>query len=91
MDSCLKELLASSFHWQRPTAIRYPNITTEEGTEPLQNRALGKGEILAEGSDLLIIALGHQYLDALIVARAASSTRNFDNGCRSYFRQTPRH
>jgi 1-deoxy-D-xylulose-5-phosphate synthase len=61
----LKELLSSSFHWNRPAAIRYPNIATEEGNGPLQNRALGKGEILAEGSDLLIIALGHQYLDAL--------------------------
>jgi 1-deoxy-D-xylulose-5-phosphate synthase len=61
----LKELLTSSFHWGRPTAIRYPNIATEEGSEPLQNRPLGKGEILAEGDDLLIVVLGHQYLDAL--------------------------
>ncbi len=61
----LKELLFSSFEWKRPTAIRYPNITTDDSTEPVQKRELGKGEILAEGSDLLIIALGHQYLDAL--------------------------
>jgi len=61
----LKELLTSSLHWNRPTAIRYPNNTTEDGCEPLQNRPLGKAEILAEGSDLLIVALGHQYLDAL--------------------------
>lgn len=61
----LKELLTSSFDWLRPTAIRYPNMTTDEGTEPLKVRSLGKGEILAEGDDLLIVALGHQYLDAL--------------------------
>ncbi|MBI3900534.1 MAG: 1-deoxy-D-xylulose-5-phosphate synthase, partial [Chlamydiia bacterium] len=61
----LRELLSSSLHWRRPTAIRYPNMTTEEGTTSLQERPLGKGEILAEGSDVLIIALGHQYLDAL--------------------------
>jgi 1-deoxy-D-xylulose-5-phosphate synthase len=61
----LKELVTSSFFWKRPTAIRYPNLSTEEGNETLKNRPLGKGEILAEGTDLLIIALGHQYLDAL--------------------------
>ncbi len=61
----LKELLSSSFEWGRPTAIRYPNLTTDECTAPLQHRPLGKGEILAEGSDLIIVALGHQYLDAL--------------------------
>lgn len=63
----LKELLASSFHWRRPTAIRYPNNGTDEATAPLQNRALGKGEILAEGEDLLIVALGHQCNDALVL------------------------
>ena len=61
----LKELLLSSFGWKRPTAIRYPNITTDEETEALQTRPLGKAEILAEGTDLLIVALGHQFLDAL--------------------------
>lgn len=61
----LKELLSSSFSWGRPAAIRYPNITTDEGTDPLLVRSLGKAEILAEGTDLLIVALGHQYLDAL--------------------------
>jgi 1-deoxy-D-xylulose-5-phosphate synthase len=61
----LKELVTSSFQWQRPAAIRYPNMTTEEGKDPLKFRPLGKGEILAEGEDLLIIALGHQCYDAL--------------------------
>ena len=55
----LKELLESSFSWKRPTAIRYPNLTTEDATKPLQERELGKGEVLAEGQGLLIIALGH--------------------------------
>ncbi len=63
----LKELLHSSLHWNRPTAIRYPNLTTEEGNDPLQTRALGKGEILADGSDLLIFALGTMYQEALIM------------------------
>lgn len=55
----LKELLESAFSWGRPVAIRYPNLATEELDQPLVERPLGKGEILAEGSKLLIIALGH--------------------------------
>lgn len=55
----LKELLESAFTWGRPTAIRYPNMATEESTAPLVYRELGKGEIIAEGKDILIAALGH--------------------------------
>lgn len=55
----LKELLESSFKWERPAAIRYPNMTTEDSVEPLKFREMGKGEILVEGEDILIIALGH--------------------------------
>lgn len=61
----LKELLESSFAWKRPTAIRYPNLATEEGEAPLQERELGKGEVLVEGEDLLIIGLGHMNTLAL--------------------------
>lgn len=56
----LKELMESAFSWRRPTAIRYPNLPTEERSEPIKFRPLGQGEILAEGEDLVIIALGHQ-------------------------------
>lgn len=56
----LKELLESSFNWHRPTVIRYPNLETEEPpNEPLQFRPLGLAEVLAEGDDLLILAVGH--------------------------------
>jgi 1-deoxy-D-xylulose-5-phosphate synthase len=58
----LKELLESSFSWGRPAAIRYPNMTTEDAGKPLQHRPLGKGELLVEGKDLLIISLGHMNL-----------------------------
>jgi 1-deoxy-D-xylulose-5-phosphate synthase len=61
----LKELLESAFSWGRPAAIRYPNLTTEEGNLPLQYRELGKGEILAEGEGTLIISLGHMAKTAL--------------------------
>ncbi|NGX42418.1 MAG: 1-deoxy-D-xylulose-5-phosphate synthase [Chlamydiae bacterium] len=63
----LKELMESAFSWGRPTAIRYPNLATDEPEGPLMYRQLGTGEILAEGQDLLIIALGHMNHTALEV------------------------
>lgn len=63
----LKELLESAFQWGRPTAIRYPNMATEEANLPVSRRELGRGEVLAEGSDLLIISLGHMNHIALKV------------------------
>lgn len=63
----LKELLESAFSWGRPAAIRYPNMITEEEQKPLQQRPLGKGEVLIEGEDLLIISLGHMNQMALKV------------------------
>ncbi|MCE2983059.1 MAG: 1-deoxy-D-xylulose-5-phosphate synthase [Parachlamydia sp.] len=61
----LKELMESAFHWRRPTAIRYPNLPTEEPNEPIRMRELGKGDLLKEGDDVLIIALGHHCTTAL--------------------------
>lgn len=61
----LKELMESAFTWKRPTAIRYPNLTTEEPDEAIKERELGKGEVLVEGTDILIIALGHMNSIAL--------------------------
>ncbi|MCB1119135.1 MAG: 1-deoxy-D-xylulose-5-phosphate synthase, partial [Chlamydiia bacterium] len=55
----LRELLQSAFSWKRPTAIRYPNLPTEDATENLKSRPLGKGEIIATGEGILILALGH--------------------------------
>ena len=55
----LKELLESAFSWSRPAAIRYPNMATEESDAPIVYRPLGKAEVLVEGKDVLIIALGH--------------------------------
>lgn len=63
----LKELLESSFSWNRPAAIRYPNMTTEEPELPLQYREKGKSEILAQGEHLLILGLGHMCNTALQV------------------------
>ena len=55
----LKELLESAHSWGRPAAIRYPNVTTDDATGPLLNRELGKGEILKEGKEILLIGLGN--------------------------------
>lgn len=55
----LKELLESAFDWNRPTAIRYPNLPTCDSDSPIKKRPFGKGELLAEGHDLTIVALGH--------------------------------
>jgi 1-deoxy-D-xylulose-5-phosphate synthase len=63
----LKELLESSFNWKKPSAIRYPNLETEESTLPLKTRTPGEGEILVQGRDLLIVALGHTVKTALRV------------------------
>ena len=63
----LIELLEAAFSYGRPTAIRYPNIAAEEPSGPLVKRELGRAEVLAEGKDLLIIALGHMCYTALQV------------------------
>ncbi len=55
----LKELLESAFAYGKPTAIRYPNLETQEPDLPISHRPLGKGEVLREGSEILIVALGH--------------------------------
>lgn len=54
----LKELMEFAHSYERPMAIRYPNTATEEPNMPLKKRALGRGELLHEGKDLLIIPLG---------------------------------
>ncbi len=54
----LRELMESAFSWNRPVAIRYPNLTTEFG-QVKQKRKLGKGEVLQGGKEIALIALGH--------------------------------
>ncbi|MBB64539.1 MAG: 1-deoxy-D-xylulose-5-phosphate synthase [Waddliaceae bacterium] len=63
----LKELMNRCFEWNRPTAIRYPNKTTDEFDRVLEKRTPGKGEILAEGQEVLLIGLGHMNDTALEV------------------------
>lgn len=64
----LKELLESAFSWGRPVALRYPNLPTEESDEKICFRPLGKAEILQDGEDLLIFAVGHHCKTAFKMA-----------------------
>lgn len=64
----LRELMESAFSWQRPTTIRYPNMATSDSADPLRVRPLGQGEVLREGKEILIVALGHFCTTALQVA-----------------------
>jgi len=61
----LKELLESCFSWGLPTAIRYPNMVTSEEGSFLRKRDLGTAEVLCEGKEILILALGHMNQTAL--------------------------
>lgn len=63
----LKELLESAFAWRKPVAIRYPNLTTEDSSHPLQTRPCGKAELLVREKGILLIGVGHMSLIALEV------------------------
>jgi 1-deoxy-D-xylulose-5-phosphate synthase len=56
----LEELLETFLNepLRHPTAIRYPNFETQKAALPLAPRQIGKGEVLQQGQELLIIALG---------------------------------
>lgn len=63
----LKELLESAFSWNRPTAIRFPNMATDESPLPIKPRELGIGEVLVEGKEIALVALGHMNTTAVKV------------------------
>ena len=86
----LKELMESAFGWKRPTAIRYPNLPTVDSEEPLKERELGKGEVLIEGKDILIIALGHMNAIALKVHAVLAKCGIRRHCRRPRFHQTSR-
>lgn len=70
----LKELLESSFTYNRPTAIRYPNMATEEYDAPIKKRPLGQAEVMVNGKDLCILSLGHTVKTALKVRHELGNT-----------------
>ena len=82
----LKELLTSSLSYNKPFAMRYPNLPTETNSlndlnatseNDLNPRPLGKAEILKKGKDILIISLGHHYKTAFEISDILK-THNID-------------
>ncbi len=61
----LKELMLSSLNWTGPAVIRYPNLGTYEGESPISSREIGRGEVIREGQNVLVITLGHKAEDAI--------------------------
>ncbi len=70
-ESELQRMLITSINYQGPTALRIPRgsglgvAVMDEGWEPLE---IGKGEILEEGDDILIIAYGSMVASATLTA-----------------------
>lgn len=56
----LRHMLYSSINYKKPAAVRYPrgNCLGVEMTGPLMQIPAGKAEVLINGSDLAVIALG---------------------------------
>jgi 1-deoxy-D-xylulose-5-phosphate synthase len=64
----LRRMLATALAHNGPIALRYPRgagngVCLEEPVRPL---AIGKAEILTQGQDILILAIGHMVKEALI-------------------------
>lgn len=55
----LRQLMNSCFSWKRPTAIRYPNLQTDDDPNTADTRLLGKAELIEKGKDILLVPLGH--------------------------------
>lgn len=66
-----EQLLRSSFRWMAPAAIRYPNSIAHPldhiSSDTSLYREPGNAEILSQGEDLLILALGHCCQNALAI------------------------
>lgn len=63
----LKELLQSAFSWNKPAAIRYPNLPTDDAHGPLIKREVGKAELLVREKGVLLIGVGHMSFTAMHV------------------------
>jgi 1-deoxy-D-xylulose-5-phosphate synthase len=63
----LQHMLATAIEYDGPTAIRYPrgSATGAPVDTEFQSLPLGKGKILANGDDIIILAIGKMVGDAL--------------------------
>lgn len=55
----LKDLLYSSLTYNTAFAIRYPNLATKLSSKSPIQRKIGEGEVLKEGQEIALFALGH--------------------------------
>jgi 1-deoxy-D-xylulose-5-phosphate synthase len=69
-ESELRQMLFSAVNYKRPTAIRYPRgeCHGKDITGPVNEIPPGKAEVLKEGKDLTILALGTMVYPALEAA-----------------------
>ncbi|MBN1914533.1 MAG: 1-deoxy-D-xylulose-5-phosphate synthase [Parachlamydiales bacterium] len=73
----LKELLYASMKWTSPSAIRYPNQPTEQSSLPIASRSVGLGEVLIQGTKVLLIGIGSS-LDIAFEVRQLLKPHGFD-------------
>lgn len=61
----LEEAMDFALEWQGPIAIRYPRGTAYEGYQDIQTPMVyGKSEVLVEGKDIAILAVGNMLEEA---------------------------
>ncbi len=77
----LQHMLATAIEHDGPIALRYPRgsatgIPLDEVIKPLP---LGKGQILENGDDILILAIGKSVGDALAAGNTLKRTGNFSH------------
>lgn len=61
----LEEAMDFALEWQGPIAIRYPRGTAYEGYQDIQTQMeYGKSEVLVEGKDIAILAVGNMLEEA---------------------------
>lgn len=69
----LQHMLYTSIEYNGPSAIRYPRGAGEDQVmsdpDNLQLLPIGKGELLVEGSDILLLPVGNRVYPALSAAR----------------------
>jgi 1-deoxy-D-xylulose-5-phosphate synthase len=67
----LRHMLATALNHNGPIALRYPRGTGTGAVmeEPMHPLSIGKAEILTDGSDILILAIGRSVTEALAAHR----------------------
>ena len=74
----LQHMLYTSIEYNGPSAVRYPRGAGEDrpidDSDELQLLTIGKGELLVEGDDLLLLPVGNRVYPALAAAQELRET-----------------